>query len=221
MKKPFSFNLLILILFLLTCHYVQAQKKPASIGVNMDKVELLYKNYEVIQTSSSPSYGLRSRRYMTEFPFLRINGGELLEIDSRGEVLAPYFIKCQGAQKEISLYKKHSSRAKTFMHAGIGAGVFILFGSVLVTGKSGGESSTPFYTGLGLGFGTIVTGFILARTHAQKAKKHLESGVMFYNNSCYKPFEIGAPDSDAITTNKRDSVCKAHTVSTRGGTSRK
>lgn len=193
-KKP-TLWLQCLIAALIWCNSTAliAQKgKTTGPGVGMDKVELLYRDVLITQQSSNG----HSYSYNSKWPYARINGGEPLEIDRNASALEKSLKGCKPAVKELHLYSKERKSAVNSLLLGIGGAVVLGSASVLVPAAINPDDPPAglFFTGLGLTFGSALTGYILAAKHNKRSKQHLEQAVVKYNASCYK---APAPDTSA------------------------
>jgi hypothetical protein len=204
-----------LFLFALLCHTnVHAQKKTklpsGSVGFNMDKIELLYKNVEVTRTSSNGA----SRSYTTKLPLLRFNGGETEPYKS--DRLLPFLKDCPSAKKEVKLFDHERKRAVQFFFGGFLAGGALAFTGLIATavrsekGKSG--EGIPFAVGFGLGIGTMTYGAIKAHKAKIRADKHLRQSVEQYNIKCYKGTP---PPKDSIPKVAGNTMPTAHPTSAK------
>ncbi len=175
-----------------------------SAGVGMDKVELLLK--DVLNTQSFPSG--RSYNYTSQWPYARINGGEPLEIDGTASVLIKPFMNCAPASNELTQYAKARKMASHSLVMGIGTGVVLAVGGFLLSNKIDPDEGAPgvFFSGIGLGFGSMVTGVVLGMKQNTKAKEHLRQSVILYNEQCFIGLKTPAlKDSVAVA---RDTVPK-------------
>lgn len=180
----------ILLLSILLVSFEMTAQKPANkakytgVGLNIDKIELLYQDIEYTRTSSSGrTYG---GRY--QLPLIRINGAEPVDVET--DKLLPFFKQCPSARKELMAYQSTRKKGKEQFIKG-----FLLGGAVGVAGLLGGVAAGQknekltlpiFAVGFGSGVGLMINGAVKSRKNQKKSEKHLENTVAFYNQKCYQ-----------------------------------
>lgn len=189
----------------------EKKKNKTGVGVNMDKVELLFSDVTVTNTSSSG----RSYSYNTAIPQVRINGGA--EKDYDGKEMLTVFKNCPEAKKEVNLYLENHRKAPRYFWGGflIGGGIGmtgVLAAGVLdQKGKKG--SLAAFATCFGVGLTTMAIGVVKARKYRKNADIHMRSSVEKYNRVCYKPpvdtMKTATGDPTAASPGKKPSSNKS------------
>ncbi|HEY9259629.1 hypothetical protein [Chitinophaga sp.] len=157
---------------------VKTKKATSQTGL-----ELIYKSHT--STSYNPTTHSFSTSTVTR-PYIRLNGGNTVAIDKRGDVVRRYLYKCPLALEQINQFSQENKQARRYLWGGFGvAGVFTFGGLVLSTKVPESKSTATFFTSFGLGVGAMVAGGIVSMVHHRRADKHLHSSISLYNQHCY------------------------------------
>jgi hypothetical protein len=166
---------------------------------NHVKLELVYKEALVTEYNQ---YG-RVRSYNVSQPYVRVNDAKPVEIGKHAEFLRSFFSRCNDADEQIDLMNQEMRKAKGFFWGGTGAGVGLAFTGLGLSVGSSSNSKTNLGVFAGFfaaGVGAIVTGMVLAHSHANKADEHLRLSVDIYNTRCYKPLPADTAHPAVVQT---------------------
>lgn len=193
-NKFFHFKVIVLFCFV-SLPLVAQKTKPSDqktknngIGLNLTKVELIYRNVSVNQTYSSGN----TYSYNLKIPRVKIDGGEPKDFD--GKEMLKIFKNCPTAKKEVKLYLDKKKKANQYSLGGLLIGGGLGLCGVLVAAaleESGNKGAgAAFGVGFGLGVTTFVVGLSKARKYRKERDTHLRTSVEKYNQQCYSlPFD--------------------------------
>lgn len=192
MIKPIVRLLLFASLFLTVNAYGQTSPLPhrkltakEKLIPNQVKLELVYREALITQYNQ---YGGITSSYNVSQPYVRVNDAKPVEIGKHAEFLRSFFSRCSAADEQIDLMNREMRTAKAFFWGGTGAGIGLAFTGLGLGVGNGNNPKIGVFAGFfAAGVASMVTGVVLAHTHARKSDEHLRLSVDIYNSQCYKP----------------------------------
>jgi hypothetical protein len=198
----YFFRFLLLVSFFIAPLSMFAQKKAkktksnySTIGVNLDKIEMLEDTVMVIQVGPGVHTGGSAK-----VQFMRINGAESEPLDF--DKLNFYFKKCPTARKELKLhleYKAKMKKARNRAFIAGGGGFAAAIGLILLTDK---PSSIPIGMGLGMAVGGVFA--VKAIRNQIKSEPHLIQSFQNYHENCYATSAVQSDSAVSVASPQKD-----------------
>ena len=161
-------------------------KKTNNVGLNVDKIEVVYKAVEVTTTSRNSMGNYSSRSYTSQIPLLKINDSkDLYEIDFKGNRSLDYLKNCPIAKSEFLLGQEMWKKSKkTFL---LSAGGMVVGGltSLFIISKNEKIAVPGVIMGLSIVGGIV--GVLHSYKQAAESRQKIIHSFDFYNKDCYKP----------------------------------